>query len=126
MFLKYANGFVVMPGGFGTMDEFFESVCLIQTFKQAYFPVILMGSKFWGGLIDWVKETMLDGHGYISPEDMNVFTMIDDPAQAAKILKDFYDEHGRAGLQEPPGIKMPAPIMKPKPGNRHRADLTCL
>ena len=114
MFLKYANGFVVMPGGFGTMDEFFESICLIQTFKQAYFPVILMGSDYWKGLIDWLEKIMLDDHGYISPEDMNVFQMVDDPAQAAKILKDFYDKHGIAGLEEPPGIKMPAPIMPNK------------
>jgi len=65
MFLKYANGFVVMPGGFGTMDEYFESLVLIQTLKQAYFPVILMSSKYWQGLIDWIKNVMLDEHGFI-------------------------------------------------------------
>ena len=107
MFLKYANGFVVMPGGFGTMDEFFESLVLIQTLKQAYFPVILMGREYWSGLLDWVRETMLDREGYISPEDMNVFTVVDEPVRAAKILKDFHEKHGLAGLQEPPGIKKP-------------------
>jgi uncharacterized protein (TIGR00730 family) len=107
MFLKYANGFVVMPGGFGTMDEFFESMVLIQTLKQAYFPVILMGSEYWSGLIDWTRETMLDKEGYISPEDMNVFTVVDEPVRVAKILKDFHEKHGLAGLQEPPGIKKP-------------------
>jgi uncharacterized protein (TIGR00730 family) len=113
MFLKYANGFVVMPGGFGTMDEFFESIVLIQTFKQAYFPVILMGRDYWSGLIDWIKNIMLDKCGYISPEDMNVFAIVDEPEEAAEILKDFYAKHGKAGLNEPPGIKMPT-IMPPK------------
>lgn len=107
MFLKYANGFVVMPGGFGTMDEFFESLVLIQTLKQAYFPVILMGRDYWSGLVEWIQKTMLDKYGYISPEDMNVFAIVDEPAEAAEILKGFYDKHGKAGLQEPPGIKMP-------------------
>ena len=107
MFLKYANGFVVMPGGFGTMDEFFESLVLIQTLKQAYFPVILMGREYWAGLLDWVRETMLDKEGYISPEDMNVFTVVDEPRRAAQILKAFHEKHGLAGLQEPPGMKKP-------------------
>ncbi len=108
MFLKYASGFVVMPGGFGTMDEFFESLVLIQTLKQVYFPVILMGSDFWKGLIDWIKEVLLDQTGYISPEDMNVFTIVDDPAEAAKIIVDFRKTNGRTGLAEPHGIKKPA------------------
>jgi len=107
MFLKYANGFVVLPGGFGTMDEFFESMVLIQTLKQAYFPVILMGSEFWGGLISWIKKSMLVDHQYISPEDMNVFTVVDDPAEAAKIIVNFQKSNGRAGLSQPLGIKKP-------------------
>ena len=105
MFLKYANGFVVMPGGFGTMDEFFESLVLIQTLKQAHFPVILMGSDFWGGLIDWIKDTMLNKNEYISPKDTDVFTVTDDPAEVTKILVDFQKSNGRGGLQEPHGIK---------------------
>ena len=107
MFLKYAHGFVVMPGGFGTMDEFFESLVLIQTLKQAHFPIICMGSEFWNGLIDWVAETMLKKNDYISPEDMDVFTICDDPKQTANIITDFHKKNGRGGLQQPWGIKKP-------------------
>ena len=107
MFLKYANGFVVMPGGFGTMDEFFESMVLIQTLKQAHFPVILMGSDFWAGLIDWIREQMLKDHSYISPEDMDVFTIEDDPVKVAKVIVDFQKSNGRSGLLQPHGIKKP-------------------
>jgi len=105
MFLKYAHGFVVFPGGYGTMDEFFESLVLIQTLKQAHFPVVLMGSKFWEGLITWIKDAMLDQHGYISPEDLDVFTVADDPDAAAKILTDFRKKEGQTGLELPPGMK---------------------
>lgn len=105
MFLKYANGFVVMPGGFGTLDELFESLCLIQTLKQVYFPVILMGSDYWSGLLDWVKEVMLKKYNYISPEDLDVFSVVDDPKETAKILVDFRKANGISGLQEPTGIK---------------------
>ena len=107
MFLKYAHGFVVMPGGFGTMDEFFESLVLIQTLKQAHFPVICMGHEFWDGLIDWVKETMLGKHGYISPEDMDVFSVVDTPQEAVKIITDFHSKNGRGGLKQPWGLKRP-------------------
>jgi uncharacterized protein (TIGR00730 family) len=105
MFLKYANGFVVMPGGFGTMDEFFESLVLIQTLKQAHFPVILMGSDFWDGLIDWVKEKMLKDDDYISPDDLDVFSIVDDPKVVADMLVEFHKTHGRSSLSEPHGIK---------------------
>ncbi len=107
MFLKYANGFVAFPGGFGTMDEFFEALVLIQTLKQAYFPVILMGSDYWGGLIDWIKEQMLSGHGYISEADMDVFCVVDEPKKAAKIITDFQTRNGRTGITEPMGMKRP-------------------
>jgi len=105
MFLKYAHGFVVLPGGYGTMDEFFESLVLIQTLKQASFPVILMGSDYWDGLIKWMKERMLKEHEYIRPEDMNVFTVLDDPKAAAKIIVDFKEAKGPAGIELPPGMK---------------------
>ena len=105
MFLKYAHGFIVMPGGFGTMDEFFEALVLIQTLKQAYFPVICMGSDYWKGLLDWLKKVMLDKHGYIDPPDMDVFALCDDPDEAVKIIVDFHKSHGRSGLKQPPGIK---------------------
>jgi len=107
MFLKYAHGFVVMPGGFGTMDEFFESLVLIQTLKQAHFPIICMGSEFWGGLISWVKDVMLNKHGYISPEDMDVFSICDTPEEAVKIITDFHSKNGRSGIQQPWGLKRP-------------------
>jgi len=108
MFLKYANGFVVMPGGFGTMDELFESFVLIQTLKQASFPVILMGSEYWQGLIDWISSTMLDKYEYISPEDMDVFSIVDEPAAVAKIISDFHKSEGKGGLRQPNGIKKSA------------------
>ena len=107
MFLKYANGFVVMPGGYGTMDEFFESLVLIQTLRQAHFPVILMGSEYWSGLIDWMTEQMLNKHGYISPEDMDVFSVVDEPVKVAQIILEFHKTNGRIGLKQPHGIKRP-------------------
>ncbi len=105
MFLKYAHGFVVMPGGFGTMDELFESLVLIQTLRQAYFPVILMGSEYWQGLLDWIKNVMLDKYEYISPEDLTVYNVVDDPAEAARIISEFHKSNGRGGLAEPPGLR---------------------
>jgi len=105
MFLKYAHGFIVFPGGFGTMDEFFESLVLIQTLKQAFFPVILMGSDYWGGLVDWMKETMLARHEYISPEDIDVFRVVDKPEDAVKVIVDFRESKGRSGIEMPFGMK---------------------
>lgn len=101
MFLKYAHGFIVLPGGYGTMDEFFEALVLIQTFRQASFPIVLMGSDYWAGLVKWLKDTMLNQYNYISPEDINVFTMVDDPKQAAQIISDFRDAEGDVGFQLP-------------------------
>ena len=105
MFLKYAHGFIVFPGGYGTMDEFCESLVLIQTLKQASFPVILMGSEYWDGLIDWMKEKMLKEYAHISPEDMDVFTMVDEPEAAVKIIVDFKEAKGPVGIELPPGMK---------------------
>ena len=105
MFLKYAHGFIVFPGGYGTMDEFFESLVLIQTLKQAFFPVILMGSNYWDGLIKWMKEKMLKVHNHISPEDMDVFTVVDEPTVATKIIVDFKEAKGRGGLDLPSGMR---------------------
>ena len=105
MFLKYAHGFIVFPGGYGTMDEFFESLVLIQTFKQASFPVVLMCSEYWDGLIKWIKNTMLRDHGYISPEDLDVFTIADDASKAVKIITDFRDAQGKVGIDMPEGMK---------------------
>jgi uncharacterized protein (TIGR00730 family) len=105
MFLKYAHGFIVFPGGFGTMDEFWESLVLIQTLKQASFPVILMGSEYWDGLINWMREKMLKEYEHISPEDMDVFTVVDEPEAAVKIIVDFKEAKGRGGLDLPSGMK---------------------
>jgi len=105
MFLKYAHGFIVFPGGYGTMDEFFESLVLIQTLKQASFPVILMGSNYWEGLTEWMKQKMLKEHEFIAPEDMNVFTVVDEPNVAAEIIVDFRKAHGRVGIELPAGMK---------------------
>ena len=105
MFLKYAHGFIVFPGGYGTMDEFWESLVLIQTLKQASFPVILMGSEYWQGLIKWMKEKMLKEHNHISPEDMDVFTVVDEPEAAVKIIVDFKEAKGPVGIELPPGMK---------------------
>jgi len=105
MFLKYANGFIVFPGGYGTMDEFFESAVLIQTLKQAHFPVILMGSDYWAGLLQWMEHKMLKEHGFISSEDLSVYTVEDDPESAVKIIVEFREKQGPAGLAMPPGMK---------------------
>ena len=105
MFLKYAHGFIVFPGGYGTMDEFFESLVLIQTLKQASVPVILMGSEYWKGLIDWMEQKMLKEHGYIAPEDMDVFTVLDDPQAAVKVIIDFREAQGPVGIELPTGMK---------------------
>jgi uncharacterized protein (TIGR00730 family) len=105
MFLKYAHGFIVFPGGYGTMDEFCESLVLIQTLKQASFPVILMGGEYWKGLIEWMEQKMLGEHKYISPEDLNVFTVLDDPKAAVKVITDFREAQGPAGIELPTGMK---------------------
>jgi uncharacterized protein (TIGR00730 family) len=112
MFLKYANGFIAFPGGFGTMDEFTEALVLIQTFRQAYFPVILMGSEYWCGLVDWMKKDMLAKHQLITKEDLNVFTMCDDPQKAAEIITDFHKSGKKSGLREPAGLKKAQPNCK--------------
>ncbi|MHC4595861.1 MAG: LOG family protein [Planctomycetota bacterium] len=105
MFLKYAHGFVVFPGGYGTMDEFFESLVLIQTLKQAFFPVVLVGSEYWDGLTTWMTEKMLKQHNYIAPEDLDVFTVVDDPHAAVKILVKFKEAQGRIGIELPAGMR---------------------
>jgi uncharacterized protein (TIGR00730 family) len=109
MFLKYANGFIAFPGGYGTMDEFFESAVLIQTLRQAHFPVILMVSNYWNGLIDWMKQKMLHENGFISPQDLDVFTVQDDPDAAVRIIVEFKETQGPVGLAMPPGMKKSQP-----------------
>ncbi|WP_108869077.1 TIGR00730 family Rossman fold protein [Aquimarina aquimarini] len=93
MFVKYSQGFVVMPGGFGTLDELFEAITLIQTKKIAKFPIILVSTEFWGGLIDWVKSTLLEKFGNISPKDMDLIHVVDTPEEVLQILDKFYGEY---------------------------------
>ena len=93
MFVKYSQGFVVMPGGVGTLDELFEAITLIQTFKIEKFPIILVGTSYWKGLIDWIKDTLLEKHQAISPEDMNLIQLVDTPEQVTEILDEFYKQY---------------------------------
>jgi uncharacterized protein (TIGR00730 family) len=92
MFVKYAQAFVVMPGGFGTLDELFEALTLIQTKKIEKFPVILFDSAFWSGLIDWIKEKLRDEFQYISPNDLDLLYLTDDVDEVVKIIVDFYEK----------------------------------
>ena len=94
MFVKYSQGFVVMPGGFGTLDELFEAMTLIQTHKIETFPIILVGTEFWGGLMDWVKTTLLHANNNISPKDLDLIHLVDTADEVIDILNDFYKEYG--------------------------------
>ena len=100
MFTKYARAFIIFPGGFGTMDEFFEALTLMQTLKLARFPVILMGSQFWQGLMDWINNVMLAQHQTVSTRDTNLYSLTDDPDETLKIIQ---AAHGR-GWVEPRGV----------------------
>lgn len=90
MFVKYSQGFVVMPGGFGTLDELFEAITLIQTNKIDRFPIILVGTSFWSGLIDWIKKTLMEENNNISPEDIDRFHLVDHEDEVLEILDSFY------------------------------------
>ncbi len=92
MFIKYAQAFVVMPGGFGTLDELFEALTLIQTKKIKKFPIVLFGSDFWSGLIDWIKKTLLKEYHNISPEDLDLIKVVDDVDEAVKHVSQFHTE----------------------------------
>jgi len=89
MFVKYSQGFVVMPGGFGTLDELFEAITLIQTNKIEKFPIILVGTDFWEGLLDWIKNTMLEAKN-ISPEDLDLIHLVDTEVEVVEIIDAFY------------------------------------
>lgn len=92
MFLKYAQGFVVLPGGFGTLDELFEALTLIQTHKVAQFPVVLVGTEFWSGLVEWIQKTMLEKEHNLSPEDMFLFKVVDTADDAVQHIVEFYEK----------------------------------
>lgn len=93
MFVKYSQGFIVMPGGFGTLDELFESLTLIQTLKIARFPIILVSKSFWAGLIDWIKGTLLEAENNISEKDLDLFVMVDTAEEAVKEIDNFYQKY---------------------------------
>lgn len=93
MFVKYSQGFVVMPGGFGTLDEFFEALTLIQTNKIDKFPLILVGTKFWTGLWEWISTTLLNANNNICKEDLNLVHIVDTSDEVINILNEFYNEY---------------------------------
>ncbi len=93
MFVKYAKAFVIMPGGYGTLDEFYEAINLVQTQRIQKFPVIMMGSEYWKGMIDWLKSTVLKS-GAISKDDLKLFTVVDEPKDVVKAIRKFYEKKG--------------------------------
>ncbi|MGW8315239.1 MAG: LOG family protein [Bacteroidales bacterium] len=93
MFQKYAQGFIVLPGGFGTFDEFFESVTLIQTGKIGKFPIVLVGSDFWNGLVDWIENKVQAEQQNISPEDRHLFRVVDSADEAVDLINKFYSKY---------------------------------
>jgi len=92
MFVRYSQGFIVMPGGFGTLDELFESMTLIQTEKIGRFPIVLVGREYWQGLFEWVKEILIK-EKYINPDDLDLYNLVDTPMEAVKVIDDFYAKY---------------------------------
>ena len=93
MFVKYAQGFVVLPGGLGTLDEFFEAITLIQTNKIGKFPIVLMSKPFWGGLIEWMKTTLVETNNNMNKEDLDLFYIADTVEEAVSYIDDFYSKY---------------------------------
>lgn len=93
MFVKYAQGFIVMPGGFGTLDELFEAITLIQTQKIGKFPIVLVGHSFWDGLIDWIKDVLLEQEHNINKEDLDLFCVVDTSEEAVQKIYEFYGKY---------------------------------
>lgn len=93
MFVKYAQGFIVLPGGFGTLDELFEAITLIQTTKTGKFPIILVGKSFWSGMLKWVKEVLLEQEKNISPGDLDLMVLVDTADEAVAEINKFYKQH---------------------------------
>jgi len=107
MFVKHASGFIIFPGGLGTMDEFFESLTLIQTLKIEPFPVVCIGHAFWDGLMDWMKQSMVERNTYIDAQDMSMFHVTDDVSEAVKLIRKCHDEECWLGAK-PKKITGPA------------------
>ncbi len=93
MFVKYAQGFIVLPGGLGTLDEFFEALTLIQTNKIGKFPIILVGKDFWSGLVDWLKKVVAEQEGNMALKDLELFTLVDEPEEAVEEIDRFYSQY---------------------------------
>ncbi len=93
MFVKYSQGFIGMPGGFGTLDELFEAITLIQTKKIGAFPIVLVGRSYWEGLFRWIEDVMLHEESNISPQDLELVHIVDDATEAVKIIDDFYSKY---------------------------------
>lgn len=93
MFLKYSQGIIVMPGGLGTLDELFEALTLVQTDKRAKFPIVLVDSSFWNPLLDWIKLTLIQQEQYVSPEDLELFTVVDNANEAVDVILSFYEKY---------------------------------
>lgn len=108
MFVKYASGYIIMPGGFGTLDEFFESLTLIQTEKIRRFPVVLIGRKYWEGLIRWMEQTLVEA-GTISADDMNLFYLTDRPEDAVEYIVKFHREAIRPAGERRKRSPLPSP-----------------
>lgn len=93
MFMKYAQGFIVLPGGFGTLDELFEALTLVQTMKVGKFPIILVGKDYWSGLVDWIKKVVLEKENNIHEEDLLIFKVVDTAREATDEIFDFYSKY---------------------------------
>ena len=93
MFVKYAQGFVAMPGGFGTLDELFEAITLIQTNKIGKFPIILVGTEFWSGILEWIKSTLVEKYKKVSLTDIDLFSIVDTADEVVEIINTFYNKH---------------------------------
>ena len=120
MFVKYAEAFIIFPGGFGTMDELFEALTLIQTGKVRNFPVVLFGSSYWQGLVDWLRARMLED-GMVHEKDLNLLIVTDSPEEAVKVVVDCYEENcttavtrSEGSAKRRGGFKRPAPLRRRK------------
>ena len=92
MFVKYSQGFIVMPGGFGTLDELTEALTLIQTKKIARFPIVMVGKKFWSGMLDWIRKVLV-AEKMIEESDLELINVVDTPEEAVKVIDDFYSKY---------------------------------
>lgn len=92
MFMKYSQGYIVLPGGFGTLDELFEAVTLIQTHKAVRFPIVMVSKEYWGGLYTWIRQTMLEEHN-ISESDLEIFSIVDTAEEAVNTIESYYNKY---------------------------------